>query len=46
MLTGNLYQDYTNLKNEYHAPIKILTGNKDVDYKILHNLSVQDLYKF
>lgn len=43
MLTGNLYQYYTNLRNSYNVPIKILTGNIDVDYKILHNLKVHDL---
>lgn len=43
---GNLYQDYTSLKNLYDWSGKIiLTGNIDVDYQILSQLDLQDLSK-
>ena len=46
LLTGNKYEDLTNLTNLYNESGKmILTGNKDVDYQILNNLSVEDLSK-
>lgn len=46
LLTGNKYEDLTNLTNLYNESGKIiLTGNKDVDYQILNSLSVEDLSK-
>jgi hypothetical protein len=45
MLSGSLYQDYTTLVNMYNRQKPILTGNKDVDYKILENLEIKDLIK-
>ncbi len=46
LLTGNKYEDLTNLTNMYNESGKIiLTGNKDVDYQILNSLTVEDLSK-
>ena len=45
MLTGSLYQDYKTLVNMYNRQNPILTGNIDVDYKILENLEIKDLIK-
>lgn len=43
---SNLRDEYNNLIKEYKSyNMKILTGNKDVDYKILNNLNVIDLSK-
>jgi hypothetical protein len=45
-LTGNTYQDLTNLTNLYNQSGKIiLTGNKDVDHQILIKLDIQNLSK-
>jgi hypothetical protein len=45
MLTGSINQDYTTLVNMYNRKTPILTGNIDVDYKILENLEIKDLIK-
>lgn len=44
-LTGSLYQDYTLLRNTYDKKRPILTGNTDVDYKILMYLEPDELSK-
>ncbi len=45
-LTGNLYQDLTNLTKLYNESGKIiLTGNTDVDYQILMYLEPESLNK-